>query len=132
MNLCIFKGRLVKDPAIYHSEKIDSARFTLAVNDRNDTAYVDCVIFGKRVDAAEKYLKKGTLIEIRSKLRDTKWTDKNNVTRYSKEFIVEDYEFCESRAAQQKHEELHAQQAEEKKMEDFVNDIPSVDEVPFS
>ena len=136
-NCCVFIGRLTKDPAIYRSEKICNAKYTLAIDSGYKNigpSFADLVVFGEgNVSFAEKYLKKGMLIGVTCTMRQNRWTDKDGVKRVSTEYLVDAHTFLESKAVQAKHEEAHAQQAEEKKMDDYVNMIPDVgEEMPFA
>lgn len=55
---------------------------------KEKTEWHRVVIFGKPADIAERFVKKGTLLYIRGKLRTRKWTDKDNIERYSTEVVV--------------------------------------------
>ncbi|EAR9639713.1 single-stranded DNA-binding protein [Salmonella enterica] len=55
---------------------------------KEKTEWHRVVIFGKPAEIAEKYVRKGTLLYVRGKLHTRKWTDKDNIERYSTEIVV--------------------------------------------
>ncbi|EPO3921738.1 single-stranded DNA-binding protein [Salmonella enterica subsp. houtenae serovar [1],40:z4,z23:-] len=55
---------------------------------KEKTEWHRVVIFGKPAEIAEKYVRKGTLLYVRGKLHTRKWTDKDNIDRYSTEIVV--------------------------------------------
>ena len=65
-------GRLTRDTEL-RSTKNGSpmSKFRMAINDRreDDTVYVDVLCFGKTAEALTKYLKKGTLVGVRGKMK---------------------------------------------------------------
>ncbi len=70
MNKVILMGRLVRNPEVCYSqggEPIAIARYTLAVNRRvkkngeTEADFINCVVFGKSGEFAEKYFKKGQM-----------------------------------------------------------------------
>ena len=115
-----------------------TAKYTLAIDSgmkNRPASFADCVVFGENnVNFVEKYLKKGMLIAITASMQQRKWIDQNGGNRYTHEYVVDTHSFLESKAAAEKHEEAHAAQAEEKKMEEYVNAIPDVDgeDMPFA
>ncbi|HFW5273047.1 TPA: single-stranded DNA-binding protein [Salmonella enterica subsp. enterica serovar Bullbay] len=55
---------------------------------KEKTEWHRVVIFGKPAEIAEKYVRKGSLLYVRGKLHTRKWTDKDNIERYSTEIVV--------------------------------------------
>lgn len=112
MNKVILMGRLTRDPDIRYSTGDQSqaiARYTLAVDrrmrrDNNDpnaqTAdFIGCVAFGKSAEFAEKYLRKGVKIVVTGRIQTGRYQNKDGVTVYTTDVVVEDQEFAESKAA---------------------------------
>lgn len=103
MNISIKSGRLVRDPDVrYSKEGTPIARFTLAVNrpfknekGEFDADFIQYVGFKKNAEFIEKYLKKGTKIIVNSWTQTGSYKDKDGVTRYTVDEIVERMEFCE-------------------------------------
>jgi len=106
MNKVILTGRLTKDPEIRYSqsaEPVAVARYALAVNKRfrkegePDADFINCVVFGKAAEFAERYFKKGMLIAVSGRLQVRSWDDQTGQRRWSTEVVVEEQDFCESR-----------------------------------
>lgn len=92
-------GYLGRDPEIrYMPEGGAVATLSLATAEtwkdrttgeqKEKTEWHRVVIFGKPAEIAEKYVRKGTLLYVRGKLHTRKWTDKDNIERYSTEIVV--------------------------------------------
>ena len=83
------------------------ARYTLAVDRKfkdsngNYTAdFINCVAFGKSAEFAEKYFHKGLKIAVVGRLQTGSYTDKDGRKVYTTDVVVEEQEFCESKAQQ--------------------------------
>lgn len=109
MNKVIFVGRLVRDPEVRYTQgdnPMAIARYTLAVDRRfkregEPTAdFINCVVFGKPAEFAEKYFRKGLRIAISGRITTGSFTNKDGVKVYTTEVTVEDQEFAESKAEQ--------------------------------
>ena len=107
MNKAIMTGRLVRDPDL--RSKTDSAqvvRFTIAVErrfrkqDDPEADFFDCVTFGKQAEFSEKWLKKGTKVELSGRIQIDSYTKKDGTKGKSWTIVVEEIGFAESRAAQ--------------------------------
>ena len=111
MNKVIEIGRLTKDPEVRYSNGANGstavARYTLAVDRKfkqegQPTAdFINCVAFGKLGEFAEKYLHKGVKIAIVGRLQTGSYTNKDGQKVYTTDVVVEEQEFCESKASQQ-------------------------------
>ena len=109
MNKVILMGRLTRDPEVRYSSGDNQtaiARYSLAVDRRfkrdgdDQTAdFINCVVFGKGAEFAEKYLRKGTKIAVSGRIQTGSYTNKDGVKVYTTDVIVEDQEFAESKAA---------------------------------
>lgn len=82
----------------------------VAVNDRRrnpqtgdweDYAnFVDCTMFGKRAEALNQYLTKGTKVAIEGRLHYSSWEDRNTGQKRSKlDVTIDEIEFMSSRNA---------------------------------
>lgn len=109
MNKVILVGRLVRDPEVRYTQgdnPMAIARYTLAVDRRfkregEPTAdFINCVVFGKPAEFAEKYFRKGLRIAISGRITTGSFTNKDGVKVYTTEVTVEDQEFAESKAEQ--------------------------------
>lgn len=107
MNKCIFGAvRLTRDPEVRYSEKgTPIARFSIAIdrrfkNEGQPTAdFVNCIAFSNNATFAEKYLKKGTKVNIEAHVQTDRYTNKDGQTVYTTDFIVDSFEFCESKSS---------------------------------
>ena len=104
MNKVILCGRLTNDPEIrYTQDQMMIANYTLAV-DRfvkdKGADFIRCVAFDKRAQFAEKYLNKGTKIIVSGRIQTGKYDDRNGVTHYTTDIIIDEQEFAESKGSQ--------------------------------
>jgi single-strand DNA-binding protein len=108
MNKVILMGRLTKDPEVRYStgdSQTTIARYSLAVDrrfkrdgDEQTADFINCVVFGKGAEFAEKYLRRGTKIAVSGRLQTGSYTNKDGVKVYTTDVIIEDQEFAESKA----------------------------------
>lgn len=108
MNKVILMGRLTRDPEIRYSQGERAtavARYTLAVNrtfkreGEQDADFINCVVFGRSAEFAEKYFRQGTRIVISGRIQTGSYVNKDGVKVYTTEVIVDEQEFAESKAA---------------------------------
>ena len=111
MNKVILMGRLTRDPEIRYSQNDQSmaiARYTLAVdrrgrrdgNDGQQTAdFISCTAFRQQADFAERYLRKGMKIAVVGRIQTGSYTNRDGQKVYTTDVIVEEHEFCESKAS---------------------------------
>ena len=106
MNKAIISGRLTRDPEVRYSQGQDQslciARYTLAVDRRGtkregeQTAdFINVVAFGKAGEFAEKYLHKGTKINVSGKIQTGSYTNKDGQKVYTTEIVAVEQEFAE-------------------------------------
>ena len=140
MNKVILIGRLTKDPEVRYTQGENAtavARYSLAVDRKfkkegEQTAdFINCVAFGKNGEFAEKYLRKGVKISIVGKIQTGNYTNNEGVKVYTTDVVVEEHEFCESKATQS---EQVTSQATSKDIGDGFMSIPDdIDEnLPFN
>jgi len=102
MNKAILMGRLTKDPDVRYKGETCIARYTLAVDRRfkkegePSADFINCVVFGKSAEFAEKYFKKGTRITVSGRIQTGSY-EKNGQKVYTTEVIIEEQEFAESK-----------------------------------
>ena len=123
MNVWTGTGRLTKDPVIRASQETTVARFTLAVNrkykkDGDNADFISCVAFGKTAEFIEKYIAKGTKIEVEGRIQTGSYTNKDGSKVYTTDVVAESVDFAESKK-------------EEKKEDDFIN-VEYEGEIPFA
>ena len=111
MNKVILMGRLTRDPEVRYSQNDQSmaiARYTLAVDrrGRRDGAdgqqsadFISCTAFRQQAEFAERYLRKGMKIAVVGRIQTGSYTNRDGQKVYTTDVIVEEHEFCESKAA---------------------------------
>lgn len=115
-NICIFCGRATKDAEVTYTngdKPMCIAKFSLAVDRRGrskDADFPNMIAFGKIGEFCEKYVKKGTKVVIRSHYQSGNYTNRDGVKVYTHDFIVDDIEFAESKAAASQNTEQTTQQ----------------------
>lgn len=106
MNKVILCGRLTKDPEVKYSQgatRMCIAKYNLAVDRRfkrdGDTSadFINCVVFGKAGEFAEKYFRKGTKIIVSGRIQTGSYTNNNGHKVYTTDVVVEEQEFAESK-----------------------------------
>lgn len=106
-------GRLTKEPDIRYTqnqnnEQMCIARYTLAINRRGKDAgadFISCVAFGKSGEFAEKYLRQGMKVAVSGRIQTGNYTNKDGQKVYTTDVVVEEQEFCESKASDQPKEQ---------------------------
>ncbi|EAT6622112.1 single-stranded DNA-binding protein [Salmonella enterica] len=99
VNRVTIVGNLGQDPDVrLLPDNSKVANFTVATSEswqdknsgekREETEWHRIVIFGKLAEIAEKYLMKGTQVYIEGSLKTRKWTDNDNVERYTTEVVI--------------------------------------------
>lgn len=137
MNKVILIGRIVRDPEVRYGGANNTAvaRYTLAVDrkykkDGEPTAdFINCVVFGKLAEFAEKYLKKGIKIAVTGRIQTGSYKNKDGNTVYTTDVVVEEQEFVESKSSQQQNTQGNNRQSND----GFMNIPDDVDnELPFN
>lgn len=107
MNKTILTGRLVRDPEVRYTQgekPMAIAKYTLAVERafkrecEQNADFINCVAFGKQGEFVEKYLKKGIKIAVSGRIQTGSYTNKDGNKVYTTDVVVEQHEFCESKA----------------------------------
>lgn len=138
MNVVVLSGRLTRDPLIkYGQDDKAIANYTLAVDYSKDlTSFINCVAYDKAAEFTEKYLKKGSRIELNGRLRTGNYTDKEGKKVYYTEVVVQSQAFGETKAEAEAHQNDSSEEAKEPQTDNdgFMN-IPQAvmdDELPFA
>ena len=103
MNKVILTGRLTRDIQLsYTPSNTAVAEIGLAVNEKRkqqDGSYkdiahfIDCVCFGKRAEALNRFLSKGDPILIEGKLQYESWQAKDGTKRSKLKVNIDNFEF---------------------------------------
>lgn len=150
MNKVILMGRLTRDPEVRYSQGENAtaiARYSLAVDrrfkrdgDEQTADFINCVVFGRGAEFAEKYLKQGTKIVATGRIQTGSYTNKDGQRVYTTDVVVEDQEFAESKSSSQQNSGMASQQASPSRPDPakaadggFMNIPDAIDEeLPFS
>lgn len=143
MNKVILMGRLTRDPEVRYTPGKNSfaiARYTLAVDrkirkDGDATAdFINCVVFGRSAEFAEKYFRKGLKITIAGRIQTGSYTNRDGQKVYTTEVVVEEQEFAESKGSGSGSSQQNAPQPSPDVGQDGFMNIPDgiEEELPFS
>lgn len=110
INRVNISGNLTRDPQMRATQSgTQILSFGVAVNDRRRNPqsgewedvpnFIDCVVFGNRADALQRFLTKGMKVAIEGKLRWSQW-EKDGQKRSKIEVIVDEVEFLSGSKAQ--------------------------------
>ncbi|HPD45270.1 MAG TPA: single-stranded DNA-binding protein [Anaerohalosphaeraceae bacterium] len=102
-NKVILLGNLTRDPELrYTPNQTAVVEFGLATNrrwtgqdgqQREETCFVDCHMFGKRAEALNKYLRKGHPIFVEGRLTYDQWQAQDGSRRSKLRVTIEDFQF---------------------------------------
>lgn len=90
---------------------------------QEQTEWHRLVFYKKLAEIASQYLKKGALIFVEGKLHTNKWTDKNQIERYTPEIIVKEMQMLGGKKSDQE-QESQVQSTEEAIQANPVYDVP--------
>jgi len=101
MNKVILIGRLGQDPETKEVNGSTVAKFSLATSEtwkdkdtkekKERTEWHRCEAWGRQAEVIGQYLKKGSLISVEGQLQTRKWTDKEEVERWTTEIRVSNF-----------------------------------------
>ncbi len=109
INKVILIGNLGSDPEIRHTPTNNSA--VVSVNIATSSGWRDkqtgemqertewhrVVFFNRLAEIVSEYLRKGSKVFVEGSLRTRKWTDKNNIERYTTEIVANEMQMLDSR-----------------------------------
>lgn len=108
-NKIILIGNLTKDPELrYTPQGTPVASFRLAVNYRykqsdemkQETMFIDNVVFGKQAESCSKYLNKGSSVLVEGRLQERRW-ESNGQQRSKFEVVAQSVRFLPRRGVSQ-------------------------------
>ena len=130
MNKVILKGRLTANPELKTTTTdIKVCDFSVAVNRRfnkEQTDFINCQAWRQTAEFITKYFTKGQEILVVGELHIEKW-DKDGETRYSTRVVVDEVDFCGSKASNQNQKDIDTNTedfAEFTPVEDLSDDLP--------
>lgn len=102
-NKVILLGNIVRTPELRYAPGSNAAvaKTALAVNrkykDKDETMFIDIVIFGKLAETLEQYATQGTQILVEGRLAQNKWQDTDGKNRSKHEIIVDSFQLVGGR-----------------------------------
>ncbi len=136
-NKVLLMGNLTRDPQLtYLPSQTAVVEFGLAVNrrwksregeDKDETCFVDCRMFGRRAEVINKYCKKGNPLFIEGRLTFDSWQAQDGTKRSKLRVTVENFEFIGGGSGQ------GARQTEQKagETDSQVEQNKGADDIPF-
>ena len=129
MNKVILKGRLTATPELKRTATdIYVTDFSIAVNRRfnkEQTDFINCQAWRQTAEFITKYFTKGQEILVVGELHIEKWV-KDDETRYSTRVLVDEVDFCGSKASNQNQKDADTN------TNDFTEFTPvETDDLPF-
>lgn len=110
VNKAIVLGHLGEDPKIkFLPEGGAVANLSIATSEswksktgekQTRTEWHKVVLYGKIAEIAAEYLRKGSKAYIEGAIKTRKWTDKNNIERYTTEIVADTLQLIDSKPAQ--------------------------------
>jgi single-strand DNA-binding protein len=111
LNQCNFIGRLGNDPELKFLPTGDAVvNISIAVSEKwkdkqgqkqEKTEWIRCTAFKRQAEVIGEYLKKGSLVHITGKFTTRKWDNKEGVTQYSTEIVIQGMQMLDSRSDNQ-------------------------------
>jgi len=105
-NRVLLMGNLTRDPQLsYTPNQTAVVDFGLAMNrrwtgqdgnQRDETCFVDCRMFGKRAEVINKYCKRGNPLFVEGRLTFDSWEAQDGSKRSKLRVTVENFEFISS------------------------------------
>lgn len=93
LNQCNIIGRLVEQPELRQGGQTAMCNFTLAngwkTKEKDGVEYIRCVSYGRTAEVIAEYCVKGQQLFISGRQTTRKYDDKQGVTRYSTEIVVD-------------------------------------------
>ena len=113
-NVLVLVGRITKNLELrYTTSNKAVVNVPIAVNNgKDDTTFIDVVIYGNIAETTSKYCKKGDLIGVQAKVVNNNWADKEGKNHYDYKFIAHKVTFLSTKK----------EAVEETKKEENAND----------
>lgn len=102
-NRIILVGNLTKDPELsFTASNTAVCKFGIATNrkwrdregnDREDTCFIDCTLFGRSAETFKKYMNKGREVMVEGRLQLNQWTTQEGDKRSRHQVFVENFTF---------------------------------------
>lgn len=105
MNKVILTGRLTRDPESRMTQSsMEISRFSLACQSdfvnrdgQRDTEFINCVAFNRSAQTINRYCRKGQMILVQGRIRNSSYDAQDGTKRYTTDVVVDNFEFLGSR-----------------------------------
>ena len=108
LNKVMLVGNLGKDPEVRYLENGTAvANFSLATSEsykdktsgerKTVTEWHNIVVWRGLAEVAEKYLKKGSMVFVKGKIRTRSWDDKDGNKRYTTEIVADNFRMLDKK-----------------------------------
>jgi single-strand DNA-binding protein len=141
LNQCNFIGRLGNDPELKFLPTGDAVvNISIAVSEKwkdkqgqkqEKTEWIRCTAFKRQAEVIGEYLKKGSLVHITGKFTTRKWDNKEGVTQYSTEIVIQGMQMLDSRSDNQGGQSSAPSQEPEPQVQKVDNSFDEEDDIPF-
>ena|SRR5690554_2554778 len=109
INKVILIGNLGADPEIRYTQSNTAiANLSIATSEswkdkqtgeqKEQTEWHRCTAYRRLAEICGEYLKKGSKVYVEGRLQTRKWTDNNNVDRYTTEIIINDLQMLDNKS----------------------------------
>ena len=101
MNKVMLIGRFTRDPESRMTQSnMEVSRFFLACssdfvnrNGEKETEFINCVAFNRTASTINRYCKKGQLISVTGRIRNSSYDAQDGTKRYTTDVVVDNFEF---------------------------------------
>ena len=105
MNKVILTGRLTRDPESRMTQSnMEISRFSLACQSdfvsrdgERETEFINCVAFNRSAQTINRYCRKGQMILVQGRIRNSSYDAQDGTKRYTTDVVVDNFEFLGSR-----------------------------------
>lgn len=139
MNKCFFVGRTTRDIELRYTQSNNTAiaKFSIATDsgygDNKKTNFFNMTAWGKTAETLEKYAPKGTKLILECQAVQNQYTDKNGNKVNTVDFTVLNFEFAESKNANQQNKQSRPEPMPQTDSDGFMNIPDGIDEeLPFN
>lgn len=125
-NICIALGRLTKTPELkYTTNGKKISEITLAIpNQKDDTTFINIMLFGNVAEALSRYCSKGDMIGCMYKVHNNNWEDKEGKKHYEYKFIGNKISFLSTKKTNNTDNTKEVTKEEEVDLfQEFANEI---------
>lgn len=146
INKVILVGNLGADPEIRYTQSNTAiTNLSIATSEtwkdkqtgeaREQTEWHRCVAYRRLAEISGEYLKKGSKVYVEGRLQTRKWTDQNNIERYTTEIIINDLQMLDGKPQgnqqQQRPQQSQQHPAQPSQSQGGGNQPNFDDDVPF-